>query len=102
MCSGSRWMLSCRSRGSSSTPRTITGPWPRRTSMPADALGRLDAALSEAAGVPVELERPSDAAHGDYATSVALRLARERKRPPRELAAELVEAFAGADAVEQA
>lgn len=42
------------------------------------------------AGAPVELDRPSEAAHGDYATSVALRLAKERKLPPREVAADLV------------
>ena len=39
----------------------------------------------------VELERPSDSAHGDYSTNVALRLAGQRKRPPRELAEELAE-----------
>jgi arginyl-tRNA synthetase len=55
----------------------------------ADPVSRLSDALVEVAGVPVELERPSDPAHGDYATSVALRLAPTRKRSPRELAAEL-------------
>jgi arginyl-tRNA synthetase len=59
--------------------------------MPADAVDRLAAALSELAGAPVELERPSDRAHGDFATNAALRLAKERRRPPRELAAELAE-----------
>ena len=37
----------------------------------------------------MELERPSDPAHGDYATNAALRLAHTRRQPPRELAAEL-------------
>jgi arginyl-tRNA synthetase len=41
-------------------------------------------------GADVELERPSDDTHGDYATNAALRLAGVRRRPPRELAAELV------------
>jgi arginyl-tRNA synthetase len=54
-----------------------------------NAVARLAARLSEIAGAPVELERPSDSAHGDYATNVALRTAPQRKRPPRELAAEL-------------
>jgi arginyl-tRNA synthetase len=67
-----------------------------------DALVRLEARLSELAGAPVELERPSDPAHGDYATSVALRLAPERRQAPRELAEELVAATTGPDEVERA
>ena len=43
-------------------------------------------------GSPVELERPSDASHGDYATNVALRLAPQRRQSPRELAQELADA----------
>jgi arginyl-tRNA synthetase len=54
-----------------------------------NAVSRLAERLSDIAGAPVELERPSDPAHGDYATNIALRTAPQRKRPPRELAAEL-------------
>jgi arginyl-tRNA synthetase len=54
----------------------------------------LEAKLAEAAGADVELERPSDPAHGDYATNVALRLAPARKLAPRELAEELAAAAA--------
>jgi arginyl-tRNA synthetase len=54
-----------------------------------NAVARLAARLSDIAGAPVERERPSDPAHGDYATNIALRTAPQRKRPPRELAAEL-------------
>jgi arginyl-tRNA synthetase len=54
----------------------------------------LAAKLAEAAGAEVELERPSDPAHGDYATNVALRLAPARKLAPRELAEELAAAAA--------
>mgnify|MGYP003342176937 CR=1 FL=1 len=36
---------------------------------------RLAASLSAAVGVQVELTRPSDAAHGDFATNAALPLA---------------------------
>ncbi len=57
--------------------------------MPADPVTRLAEALSDAIGAAVELERPSDPAHGDYATNAALRLAATRRRPPRELAVEL-------------
>jgi arginyl-tRNA synthetase len=59
--------------------------------LPASALATR---LAEAAGAEVELERPSDPAHGDYATNVALRLAPVRKRAPRELAEELATAAA--------
>jgi arginyl-tRNA synthetase len=55
----------------------------------ADPVARLAGELTEIAGVPVTLERPSDAAHGDYATSVALKLAGLQMRPPREIAVEL-------------
>jgi arginyl-tRNA synthetase len=53
------------------------------------ALDRLAEAVGEVAGAEVALERPSDPAHGDYATNVALRLAGAQRRPPRELAEEL-------------
>jgi arginyl-tRNA synthetase len=67
--------------------------------LPARALA---ARLAEAAGAEVELERPGDPAHGDYATNVALRLAPARKQAPRELAAELAEAAAALPEVERA
>jgi arginyl-tRNA synthetase len=57
--------------------------------LPPEALDRLSDSLAQIVGVPVELERPNDPLHGDYATNVALRLAPARKRPPRELAKEL-------------
>jgi arginyl-tRNA synthetase len=61
--------------------------------MPA-AVERLAARLGDAVGEPVTLERPTDPAHGDYATNVALRLAGRLRRPPREVAAELAERVA--------
>jgi len=67
-----------------------------------NAVARLAARLSDIAGAPVELERPSDPAHGDYATNVALRTAPQRKRPPRELAAELAERAQELDEIERA
>src|SRR5579862_4453811 len=54
-----------------------------------DAVGRLAARLAEIAGADVQLERPKDPAHGDFATNVALRTAKTAGRPPRELATEL-------------
>ena len=54
-----------------------------------DAVGHLAGALAELVGGPVELDRPTDPAHGDYATNVALRLAGQLRRPPREVAEDL-------------
>jgi len=67
-----------------------------------DAVARLGERLSELAGAPVELERPNDPAHGDYATNVALRLAPVQRRSPRELGNELVAAATRLDEVERA
>jgi arginyl-tRNA synthetase len=78
-----------------------SGP-PHTRASGVDALTRLAAGLSEAAGAPVELDRPNDSAHGDYATNVALRVAAQRRRPPRELAAEFAEAAEGLDGVAHA
>jgi len=67
-----------------------------------DAVGRLAARLSELAGAPVELERPNDPAHGDYATNVAMRLAPVQRRSPRELGEELAAKALGLEEVERA
>jgi arginyl-tRNA synthetase len=70
--------------------------------LPARAIAELAAGLAEAAQAEVELERPGDAEHGDYATNVALRLAPVRKRSPREVAAELAAAAVDLPGVERA
>ncbi len=57
----------------------------------ADPVAGLAETLAEIAGAPVELERPADAEHGDYATNVALRLAPTRRQAPRELATEIAD-----------
>jgi arginyl-tRNA synthetase len=49
----------------------------------------------------VELDRPGNPDHGDYATNVALRLGPERRRPPRELAEEIAAAIDGSGLVER-
>ena len=67
-----------------------------------DAVARLEAKLSELAGAPIELERPNDPAHGDYATNVAMRLAPVRKQSPRELGEELAAAVVELDEIERA
>jgi len=70
--------------------------------LPDGVLGRLAARISELAGAEVELERPKDPAHGDLATNVALRRAKEAGRPPRELAGELAARVVELDQVEAA
>jgi len=67
-----------------------------------NAVIRLAGELARAVGAPVQLERPSDPNHGDFATNVALQLAPTRKRPPRELAEEMAGAAAAVPAVERA
>jgi arginyl-tRNA synthetase len=70
--------------------------------LPVNAVARLAVALSEIAGAPVELERPGEPSHGDYATNVALRTAGMHKRPPRERAQEIADAAAALPEVERA
>jgi arginyl-tRNA synthetase len=56
---------------------------------------------SLAVGVPDEVvvERPKNPGHGDYATNVALRLAKPAGRPPREVAELLAEELRGDDGI---
>ncbi len=67
-----------------------------------DVVARLTEALSAAVEAPVQLERPSEASHGDYATNVALRLAGEQKRQPRDVAQDVVAHAAALPGVERA
>ncbi len=53
----------------------------------ADALTWGDAARA----LPVEVERPADKDHGDYAANIAMRLARPLKKPPLEIAKAIAE-----------
>jgi len=70
--------------------------------LPADPVTQLADALGGAAGAPVELDRPTDPSHGDYATNAAMRLAGTRRKPPRELAGELAEQAGALPGVERA
>jgi arginyl-tRNA synthetase len=67
-----------------------------------DSVARLEARLTELAGAPVELERPNDPEHGDYATNVAMRLAPAQRRSPRELGEEVAAKAVELDEVERA
>jgi arginyl-tRNA synthetase len=70
--------------------------------LPADPVTALAAALASAADAELELERPGEAEHGDYATNVALRLAGTRRKAPREIAEEIAQAAGALNVVERA
>ncbi len=54
------------------------------------------------AGLAITVERPKNRDHGDYATNVAMLLAKAINRPPREIAEVLARRLAEADGVEEA
>jgi len=68
--------------------------------------GLLRSALVEiapdAANLPLILERPKSAQHGDYACSVAMQLAKPMKRNPRDIAQALVKALPRSPYLEKA
>ncbi len=68
--------------------------------------GLLRSALVEiapdAANLPLILERPKSAQHGDYACSVAMQLAKPMKRNPRDIAQALVKALPQSPYLEKA
>ncbi len=57
------------------------------------AEGALPALPTDVPAPPVEIERPSDPAHGDLATNLALKLARPYRRAPLEIARALAAAL---------
>ena len=59
--------------------------------------GAVRSAFPDAAPVPIELDRPKNPDHGDFATNIALQLAKRVGRKPRE-AAEAIVAALGNDA----
>ena len=61
-----------------------------------------DSSLALAQAPEIELERPRDAAHGDWACPVALRLAKEAGRAPRDIAQVIVDHLPADDAVASA
>jgi arginyl-tRNA synthetase len=65
----------------------------------ADALA---SAYPEARDLATTLERPRDAAHGDFASNAAMVAARALKRNPREIATRIVAALAPSELVAKA
>jgi arginyl-tRNA synthetase len=58
-----------------------------------DGLARAakDLAWPDVAGAPVDVERPGNPEHGDYASNVALKLAKQVRKPPRDIAKAIAE-----------
>jgi arginyl-tRNA synthetase len=50
----------------------------------------------------VEVARPQQAEHGDYSSNLAMKLARELKRPPRDIATDLANALGSDDVLARA
>ncbi len=75
-----------------------------------DLLDLIESALAALPDLPLEpaalrdalaLERTRDPAHGDFATNVALRLAKPARRKPRDLATAIVAALPASDIIER-
>ena len=64
------------------------------------ALPELNDAIGDLSIVST-IERTRDAAHGDFASNIAMRLAKPARRSPRDLAAAIVEKLPDSDQVEQ-
>src|SRR5690348_200442 len=91
MISGVKWMFRCRAGEASS----IAAPYYAGLvsgSVLQELAGPLEAAVAAAGGdgEPVRLDRPADVDHGDYASAVALALAKPLKAPPRQIAERIV------------
>jgi arginyl-tRNA synthetase len=65
-----------------------------------DALGR--AGLPSVSPSDVAWEVPRDPTHGDYATNVAMLLAKSHRRPPRQVAEAILAHMSGVDEIERA
>lgn len=81
-------------RNRASTPAALSAV---SDSPQTQVLGLLRAALAkiapDARDLALALDRPKQASHGDYASNIALQLARQLKQPPRAIAQALVEAM---------
>ena len=53
----------------------------------------LEAEQLDGFGAEIEIEKPKDSGHGDFATNIAMRLAKPAKSAPRAIAEKLIDAF---------
>jgi len=75
------------------------------TDLKSTCISLLEQALATVApdsGAIVQLERPKQRSHGDYACNLALQLAKPLGRSPRDIAAQLVAALPQSDQIERA
>ena len=72
------------------TPAHITDPRSHLAQLLAEAVKTV---VPEQGGATIALERPKQAGHGDYASNLALQLAKPLKRNPRDIAQALVNAL---------
>jgi arginyl-tRNA synthetase len=61
----------------------------------------LQSVAPDAAQTDFVIERPKQAAHGDYACNLAMQLAKPLRRPPREIAQALIAALPPSDLIEK-
>lgn len=68
-----------------------------------DALATLPALAEAASGIELAstVERTRDPAHGDFASNIAMQLAKPARKNPREIAAEIVAALGAAEQIEK-
>jgi arginyl-tRNA synthetase len=60
----------------------------------------LRAVAPDASGVEIHIERPKNPEHGDLSSNVAMQLAKQLKRNPREIAQKFIDAAGGSPAIE--
>jgi len=67
-----------------------------------DALAKLPELADVAGNLSIEdtVERTRDASHGDFATNIAMRLAKPARKSPREIAAKIVEELTDSDQID--
>ncbi len=68
-----------------------------------DAVARLPELAKAASDLSIEdtVERTRDASHGDFASNIAMRLAKPARKSPRDIATSIVETLAEADEVDR-
>src|SRR5213083_2136572 len=74
-------------------PFSLVPPSDSKTQLAQLVQGAVRKAFPDAGEVRVELERPKNADHGDFATNVALQLAKRVGKKPREAAEAIVAAL---------
>src|SRR4029453_15879355 len=87
---GALCIIRAPSQSTAMTSIPVTDPRTHLAQLLADAMA---AAIPEQHGAAIVLERPKQVGHGDYASNLALQLAKPLKRSPRDIAQALVHAL---------